>query len=180
MMTGIRKLRAAFLTLGVGALVSCTGLPEGVQVVHDFNATRYLGKWYEIVRLDHRFERGLQGVTAEYTERADGGLDVVNSGYNSDNNKREAAEGKAYFIADRDVGRLKVSFFGPFYGAYNIIELDEDYRWAMVCGPDRDYFWILSRSPTMDDTVLDRLLQKATDLGFRTDELIRVRHDTPL
>lgn len=179
-MVCIKFVRTLFLTLGVGALLSCTGVPEGVEVVRDFEASRYLGKWYEIARLDHSFERGLQGVTAEYSEREDGGIDVVNSGYNVEEDKRESAEGKAYFIDDRDLGRLKVSFFGPFYGAYNVIELDEDYQWAMVCGPDRDYLWILARSPNLDKAIVDRLIQKAADLGFASDELIMVRHETPL
>ena len=179
-MACLKIVRMFFLTLGLGALLSCTGVPDGVEVVRDFEASRYLGKWYEIARLDHSFERGLQGVTAEYSARDDGGIDVINSGYNLEDDERESAEGTAYFIDGRDKGRLKVSFFGPFYGAYNIMELDEDYQWALVCGPDKDYLWVLSRSPDIDQQVLDGLIQKANSLGFKTDELIMVQHDTPL
>jgi len=152
-------------------------MPEGIPVVQDFDIDRYLGTWYEIVRLDHSFERGLSGVTANYALRDDGGVRVVNRGYQAQSGKWDEAIGKAYFVGDKNIGRLKVSFFGPFYGGYNIVELDQaDYQYSMVVGPDRDYLWILSRSPDMDAAVLTRLVSRAKELGFATDELIYVEH----
>ena len=151
----------------------CTGVPEGVETVRGFELDRYLGTWYEIARLDHPFERGLSNITANYTLRDGGGVKVVNRGYNVEKQEWDEAEGKAYFVDDEDVGRLKVSFFGPFYGGYNIIELDkEGYE-------DRSYLWILSRSPDLDDAVLDRLIADARELGFPIGELIMVDHDSP-
>jgi apolipoprotein D and lipocalin family protein len=154
-------------------LFGCTGIPEGVTAIDGFEANRYLGKWYEIARLDHLFERGLNRITAEYRLRDDGGIDVINRGYNAETGEWEQAEGRAYFIATPDKGRLKVSFFGPFYGGYNIIELDkQNYAYALVAGPDRDYLWILSRTPALDRATLARLIDKARALGFATDQLI--------
>ncbi len=165
------------------ALVGCsgTGVPEGVTVVGDFEVSRYLGRWYEIDRLDHRFERGLTHVTADYSLRDDGTLRVINRGYDPAKGEWQQAEGRARFVEDAEVGRLKVSFFGPFYGGYNIIALDhEDYRWSLVSGPTRDYLWILSRDPELDPAVRRQLLDKARSLGFATDELIAVeQRDRP-
>jgi apolipoprotein D and lipocalin family protein len=155
----------------------CTGIPENVTPVDNFDIQRYLGTWYEIARLDHAFERGLSRVSAEYSPRDDGGIRVINRGFDAGKNRWEEAEGKAYFIGDPSTGRLKVSFFGPFYGAYNIIDLDRDhYRYALVCGPDTSYLWILSRTPGLDPVILDRLVTKAASLGFDTTELIYVTH----
>ncbi len=156
-------------------LPGCTGVPDGVETVNGFELQRYLGTWYEIARLDHSFERGLSQVTAEYTLRDDGGIRVVNRGYDASAGKWDEAIGKAYFTGDSDVGQLKVSFFGPFYGGYNIIELDKvDYQFSLVAGPDRSYLWILSRTPQMDAATLEKLIRKAKQLGFATDELILV------
>jgi apolipoprotein D and lipocalin family protein len=155
----------------------CTAPPAGVQPVTGFDPQRYLGTWYEIARLDHRFERGLTRVSANYRRRTDGGLDVVNRGYDPDTGAWKEATGKAYFTGTQDTGSLRVSFFGPFYGGYHVIGLDrQDYAWAMVCGPDRDYLWILARTPNPDEAIIDRLLQQAASLGFATDELVFVDH----
>lgn len=154
-------------------LHGCTGIPEGVTVIKDFNVNRYQGKWYEIARLDHSFERGLHRITAEYRLRDDNGIDVINRGYNEETGEWEQAQGRAYFIDTPDSGRLKVSFFGPFYGGYNIIELDKlNYAYALVAGPDRSYLWILSRTPVLDRAILDKLVHKAKTLGFATNQLI--------
>lgn len=169
-------MRYAFLLMLV-LLPGCTGIPDGVETVDGFDVTRYLGKWYEIARLDHPFERNLTAVTAEYSQREDGGITVVNSGYDPVKQKRVSAEGKAYLIENPEQGRLKVSFFGPFYASYNIIALDrQDYRYAMVTGPSLDYLWILSRSPQLDEAVLTGLKTQARQLGFAVDELIYVSH----
>lgn len=154
-------------------LTACTGIPEGVKPISGFERDRYLGTWYEIARLDHSFERGLSQVSAEYSLRDDGGVRVINSGYNAEQNKRTSAEGKAYFIESPDVGRLKVSFFGPFYGAYNIIVLDKhDYQYVMIAGNSKDYLWILARTPTLETATLKQLVNQAKELGFPTQDLI--------
>ena len=155
----------------------CTGVPDGVQTVIGFDLDRYLGTWYEVARLDHRFERGMSHVTANYSMRDDGGVSVVNRGYKIAKGEWDEATGKAYFVGDADIGQLKVSFFGPFYGAYNILELDKDnYQYALVAGPDRSYLWILARSPQLDQNVMSALVNKARSLDFPTDELIYVDH----
>ncbi|MGR9051907.1 MAG: lipocalin family protein [Gammaproteobacteria bacterium] len=159
------------------ALVGCTGIPEGIQPVEHFELQRYLGKWYEIARLDHTFERGLTGITAEYRMRKDGGIEVVNTGYEIDSGRVKRAVGRAYFLDRPDLGSLKVSFFGPFFGGYHIIELDKDtYRYAMVAGPDFDYLWILARNPHLDPAILHRLIGRAEELGYRVDQLIFTEH----
>lgn len=157
------------------ALIACsTKPPANVTVIKDFEANRYLGTWYEIARLDHSFERGLEQVTANYQLRNDGGIKVINRGYNPTKRKWQESEGRAYFVDEPNVGSLKVTFFWPFYGGYNIIELDDHYQYALVCGPNRNYLWILSRTPTLDQSIKDSLVAKAKSLGFATEQLIWV------
>lgn len=159
-------------------LSGCTGYPKNITPVQDFELNRYLGKWYEIARLDHSFERGLDKVTAHYSIREDGGVSVVNRGYSSATQAWKEAEGKAYFAREPEEGYLKVSFFGPFYSSYVIFELDKkNYQHAFVTGPNRSYLWLLSRSPQPDDTVVSRFVRKAEDLGYPVDQLIYVKHD---
>lgn len=166
----MKKLSSILLLL---LLSGCLGIPEGLVVIDDFELSRYLGKWYEIARLDHSFERGLERISAEYSMNPDGSVKVINSGFNIESGELDQAEGRAYFIDNPHKGSLKVSFFGPFYGSYNIIDLDkEHYSYVMITGPNRDYFWILSRTPTLPKTLLDKLIEKAKHLGFATDQLI--------
>lgn len=156
-------------------LTGCLGMPKGVQPVTDFDLNRYLGKWYEIARLDHSFERGLEKVSAEYSLRNDGGVKVLNKGFSIAKNKWKEAEGKAFFMKGEDEGYLKVSFFGPFYGSYVVFELDkENYNYAFVTGPDTSYLWFLSRTPTVSKKLIEQFVQKAKGLGFDTDQLIFV------
>lgn len=155
-------------------LTACTGLPEGVQPVKPFEVERYLGKWYEIARLDHSFERGLSSVTADYTLRPEGGIRVINRGYSSAEQKWEQAEGRAFFVKDSDTGYLKVSFFGPFYGSYVIFELDQDYQYAFVSGPNRDYLWLLARQPVISESLRQHFIDRARQNGFDVDKLIFV------
>ena len=159
-------------------LGGCVGLPDNIHPVSHFDSQKYLGKWYEIARLDHRFERGLTHVTAEYSRREDGGLKVVNRGYDTASGAWKEAVGKAYFVGPTDVAHLKVSFFGPFYGAYIVFELEPDhYDYALVSGPDKSYFWLLSRSPRLDAATRLRLIAKARALGFDTDKLVSVAQE---
>ncbi len=171
-----RTARTVPLMLLLAALTACTGIPDGVHPVSDFNAERYLGTWYEIYRLDHRFERGLERVTARYAARDDGGITVVNRGFNPDSGEWKEAVGKAYFIGPRSTGRLNVSFFGPFYGGYNVLAVDSDYAHALVSGPTREYLWILARSPDPNPAEVQRLLALARESGFPVDAMIRVPH----
>ena len=159
-------------------LAGCLGMPEGVEPVGGFELQRYTGKWYEIARLDHSFERGMQQVTAEYSVNDDGKVTVLNRGYIAEKDKWKSAKGKAAFADASDVGFLKVSFFGPFYASYVIFDLDkENYEYAFVSGPDTSYLWLLARSPTLAPDVIERFVSKAKALGFDTDGLIFVQHD---
>lgn len=158
-------------------IIGCVGIPANVKPVSNFNLEKYLGKWYEIARLDHSFERGLTRVTAHYSLREDGGVRVLNRGYSEKEAKWKEAEGRAYFVNRPDQGYLKVSFFGPFYGSYIIFELDhEGYQYSLVSGPDKSYLWILARRPEIDDELKKMLVKKAAALGFSTEKLIFVKH----
>ena len=155
----------------------CVSYPETLVPVRDFDINRYLGTWYEIARLDHSFERGLTKVTAEYRLREDGGVAVINRGFSPAKNEWKEAEGKAYFVRDEREGYLKVSFFGPFYGAYVIFELDEkNYQYAFVSGPNTSYLWLLSRSPQISEEVKQLFSTRAEERGFPVEELIFVEH----
>lgn len=173
----MKNLRLIFLFFIV--LVSgCLGMPESVTPVQQFELSRYLGKWYEIARLDHSFERGLERVTADYSLREDGGVAVVNRGYLSKEDEWKEAEGKAYFVRGSNEGYLKVSFFGPFYGSYVIFELDkEKYQYAFVSGPDTSYLWLLSRTPSLPQEVIDQFVQRSKNLGFDVSKLVFVHQN---
>lgn len=167
--------RLALLLLTLFSLAGCSfAPPQGVEVVQPFDLQRYLGTWYEIARLDHSFERNLDNVSAVYSLRPDGDVKVLNSGYTMDEGKRKEAIGRAKFIGSPDVASLKVSFFGPFYGGYHVVELDEDYRWALVLGPDTNYLWILARDKHLPDEVLEQLVQRISELGVDPASLIWV------
>jgi len=160
------------------ALNGCLGMPEAVAPVKRFELNRYLGKWYEVARLDHSFERGLERITADYSLREDGGVAVVNRGYSPVGNKWKVAKGKAYFVNNENEGYLKVSFFGPFYGSYVIFELDEEgYEYAFISGPNTSYLWLLSRKPNLPQEIIDRFIERSKDLGFEVSSLIFVKHD---
>ncbi len=157
-------------------LAACsTAPPEGVRPVTAFDINRYLGQWYEIARLDHSFERGMSDVSATYQLQDDGSVKVINRGYDTQRRAWKEAVGRALFIGNPGTGSLKVSFFGPFYGGYHVIALDqENYRWSLVAGPDRDYLWILARDRTLPAEVREQLVAQAQALGFATDQLIWV------
>jgi apolipoprotein D and lipocalin family protein len=155
-------------------LCGCASIPEGVRPVKNFNPDRYLGTWYEIARLDNRFERGLTHCRADYSLNDNGTIRVVNRGYDPKEQEWKKAVGKARLADSPDIGRLKVSFFGPFYAGYNIIDLDDEYSRVLVCGGSKDYLWILARSRTLPDSDTKPLVEKARKLGFETDELIFV------
>ena len=168
MKTGLAVIVLLFLMTG------CTGVPKGIEPVTGFDQQRYLGTWYEIARLDHSFEEGLSKVTAEYSLNNDGSIKVINRGYNAEAGEWKEAEGRAVFVGDSDVGHLKVSFFGPFYASYVVFELDDQYTTAYITGYDRDYLWLMSRTPEVSDEVLEAFKARAEAEGFELGELIVV------
>ena len=171
-----------FLLISITFIViACTGKPDGVVAVKEFELDRYLGTWYEIARLDHSFERGLNNISAEYSVRDDGGVKVINRGFSKEDDDWQQAEGKAYFVDETDKGHLKVSFFGPFYGSYIIFELDKkDYQYAFISGPDTSYLWLLARQPQVDKNIMALFVERSQQLGFDTCKLIYVEHDKEL
>jgi len=170
-------MKIILIILSTLFLGGCLGMPGNVYPVKNFQLDRYLGKWYEIARLDHSFERGLQQVTAEYTLKDGGGVSVKNRGFSAEKNSWSEAVGKAYFVNEPDEAYLKVSFFGPFYGSYVIFELDKNYEYAFVSGPDLSYLWLLSRHKKVDPAVMSKFIKKSQELGFDTKELLLVDHD---
>ena len=158
------------------ALAGCAvqGPPAGIQPVAGFDLQAYLGTWYEIARLDHSFERGLEQVQAEYSLNKDGSVRVVNSGFLPAKGRRKTATGKGFFTGERDVGSLKVSFFGPFYGGYYIFALDPA-EYALVASGTRDYLWLLARQKTLSPARVSELLAKAATAGYDTNALIWVK-----
>ena len=151
--------------------------PDGIAVVDDFALDRYLGLWYEIARLDNPFERGLERVTAEYQPIDQDTIRVINRGYNPEKNKWKEFTARAEHTGAENEGKLKVTFFWPFSSGYYILDLDtEDYQYALVTGDRKSYLWILARSPELPPDVTRRLVEKAKQLGFATEELIWVDH----
>ena len=171
------------LVLGTGAVVvavnflSCISIPRGAKAVKHFDKNKYLGKWFEIARLDFRFEKNLNQVTAIYTLNNDGTIKVDNRGYDHINKKWKESIGKAKLAGDDERGRLKVSFFGPFYAGYNIICIDKDYSYALVVGNNLNYLWILSREKTIPESIKADYLAKAKSLGYDTDKLVWTNQD---
>ena len=160
------------------SLVSCKTQKTMIDntVVKELDIQKYLGKWYEIARFDHSFERGLVGVTAEYSMRDDGKIKVVNSGYkNSLDGKFSQAVGKAK-IPDpiNEPAKLKVSFFLFFYGDYYVMELDKEYQWVLIGSNSDAYLWILSRKPQIEKELYNELLDKLQKRGYDVSKLIKV------
>jgi apolipoprotein D and lipocalin family protein len=152
-------------------------VPEGAVPVKPFDIERYLGAWYEIARFDFRFEKDLNNTTANYSLNNDGTVKVVNRGFNYVKKEWKESVGKAKFVAGEDEARLKVSFFGPFYGGYNVIALDANYQFALVAGSSLDYLWILARTTTIPENIKNEYLKIAGDLGYDVSRLIWVEHN---
>ncbi|PLX11856.1 MAG: lipocalin [Marinilabiliales bacterium] len=167
-----------FLSIAIIILNSCAGQKQMIDktVVKDFDINKYLGKWYEIARFDHSFERGLLGVTANYSYRDDDKIKVVNAGYKGSlEGKRSEAIGKAKIPNPEIPSKLKVSFFWFFYGDYFVLELDKDYKWAIVGSSSDKYLWILSRTPHIEDVLYQQLLDVITKRGYDVSKLIKVK-----
>ncbi|HVP89629.1 MAG TPA: lipocalin family protein [Terriglobales bacterium] len=145
-----------------------------LEVVPHVDLQRYLGVWYEIATIPQSFQKGCVGVTAEYKMRPDGAIDVLNTCRPGTlDAKPRTAHGKAWVVDKETNAKLKVRFFWPFSGAYWIIGLDADYRWAIVGHPDRTYLWILSRTPQMDDGLYNELMRLIADKGYDLSKIKR-------
>lgn len=173
-------------SIGAAALLSAgtmlywnqrPSIPQGAQAVEEFNVKKYLGKWFEIARMDFHFEKDLNNTTAEYSLNEDGTVKVVNRGYNYKKYKEVESIGKAKFANSPDKAMLKVSFFGPFYAGYNVIAIDRKYQYALVAGRNLDYLWILSRETTVPDEIINSYLSMAKEIGYDIDKLIWVEHN---
>jgi apolipoprotein D and lipocalin family protein len=158
-------------------LYSCATIPNGAVAVKPFVKERYLGKWYEIARLDFKYERDLNNTTAEYSLNENGTIKVYNQGYNTKKDKWDHAVGKAKFVGEETIAMLKVSFFGPFYSGYNVIAIDDEYRYALIAGVSLKYLWILSRETNIPVEIKDKYLRIAEEIGYNTADLIWVIHD---
>jgi len=170
-----------FLALGVGViainLISCVSIPKGAIAVKPFKKDKYLGKWYEIARMDFKFEKDLNNVTATYSLNDDGSIKVDNRGYNYVKKEWKQSIGKAKFVNESDEARLKVSFFGPFYAGYNVIEIDTDYQYALVAGNNLKYLWILARNKSIPENIKQQYLEKAESLGYDTNTMVWTKQD---
>ncbi|MDD2635491.1 MAG: lipocalin family protein [Bacteroidales bacterium] len=174
----IRKLNYTLLTIIIMAgLFSCSTIPKGAVAVKPFDKAKYLGKWFEIARLDFKFEKNLNNTTAEYSINKDGTIKVDNRGYNTLTGEWAQAIGKAKFVGDDELAMLKVSFFGPFYAGYNVIAIDENYQYALVSGKNLKYFWILSRTTSIPDEIKKEYLHIAREIGFNTSDLLWIEHN---
>ncbi len=173
-----KLLLGAMLTLGVATfLSSCASIPKNATPVQNFNVDKYLGSWYEIARFDFRFEKDMNNVMAQYSLNEKNNVTVLNSGYNYIKEEWVSAQGVAKFRGDKDRAALKVSFFGPFYSGYNVIALDEDYKYALVAGKSLKYLWILSREKSIPEDIKTAYLKIAQDVGYDTSKLIWVEHN---
>lgn len=161
--------------LGLIALKSCSaGIPEKATAIQNFESQKYLGKWYEIARFDYKFEKNMNQVTATYSKNPDGTIKVENRGYDYVKKEWKQSTGEAKFVNSDNEARLKVSFFKPFWSGYNVIDLDENYKYALVAGKNLEYLWILSREKTIPDDIKKRFLEKAKSVGYNTTNLIWV------
>lgn len=157
----------------IAILQGCSlSVPAGIKPVTGFDVNQYLGRWYEIARLDNRFQRGLEQVAATYSLQEDGSIRVENAGWNVQEKQKKTVTGKAKFVSDKQIGHLKVSFWGPFYGSYIIFHLEADYSVAMVCGSSRDYCWILAKNPVLSTEDLAKYLSIAKENGFAVEQFI--------
>lgn len=168
-MLGLAGAAAAAIAL---SLSSCVSIPKGARAVTPFNKNKYLGTWYEIARMDFRFEKGLEQVTATYSLLDDKTIRVDNKGYKTKDGEWKQSIGKAKPAGEPNEGRLKVSFFGPFYAGYNVIAIDPDYQYALIAGNNLKYLWLLSREKTMPEAVKQNYLEKARALGYDTNKLV--------
>jgi apolipoprotein D and lipocalin family protein len=173
----MRTIKILLILAGIVSGFSFSNHKKSIDVVSNFDVNKYLGKWYEIARLDYKWERNLNNVTAFYTLNKNGTIKVDNKGFNYIEKEWEQSTGKAKLAGNKKEGKLKVSFFGPFYSAYNVVAIDPDYNYALVIGSSTKYMWLLSRNKTMPEQVKKEYVSKAKSLGVETEDLIWVEHD---
>ena len=152
-------------------------IPDYVELIDGFDVQQYMGKWYEIARLDFKYEKDLSHVSATYFLNKKGMIEVFNRGYNYKEKKWKEAQGKATFNDQKDKSALKVSFFGPFYSGYNVVMMDPDYETALVFGEKHDYMWILSRNKTIPEHVKQKFLDYAQQKGYNISQLVWTNHE---
>ena len=165
------------ISVSMLGLFSCATIPKNATAVTSFDKEKYLGKWYEFARFDFKFEKNLNNTTAEYSLNENGTIKVVNRGYNTVNNQWQQSIGKAKFVKNDSIAMLKVSFFGPFYGGYNVLAIDADYKYALVAGGSLKYLWILSRETSIPEETKVKYLEIAENIGFETSNLLWIVHD---
>lgn len=170
--TALFRITLAATAATVLATGCAVKVPANIQPVQNFDAAKYMGQWYEIARIDQRFQKGLTKAQAHYTLNPDGTVKVVNRGFNAAKNEWKEVEGTAKFLGDPKTAALKVSFFGPFYGGYNVVALDPNYQTSLVIGEDTSYFWLLSRTPDLPKAQVQQLLQKAQSMGVDLNQVI--------
>lgn len=171
----MKRILVGGIVLAAGTMIALKcrrTIPKGVNAIKPFDIAKYLGKWYEIARLDFHFEKNLDYATAEYSPNEDGTIKVVNRGYNYKKQEQVESIGKAVFAGDMDEAKLKVSFWGPFYSGYNVISIDNKYKYALVAGRNRNYLWLLSREKEVPQKIIQSYLQEARSLGFDTSKLV--------
>ena len=162
-----------FMALAAMFLSACDATEIDNSTVKSVDLNRYVGRWYEIAKFDHIFERGLDFAMANYTLREDGKIDVLNTGVKDGRAKDAKGIAKTTHIS----GLLKVSFFGPFYSDYRILMLDANYQYALVGGSNENYLWILSRTPQLDDATRSLILAEAEKRGYNTSKLVWVKQE---
>jgi apolipoprotein D and lipocalin family protein len=167
-----RILVLILMPLLVFASTSCKCSKFQAQAVKPFDSKKYLGTWYEIARFDFKYERDLKNVTAQYSEKKDGKIKVVNKGYDTKNREWKSRTAKAKFAKSENQAALKVSFFGSFYSEYNVVMLSEEYQTALVFGKSTKYMWILSRKKTIDEKTKQEYLSFAKSNGFPIENLV--------
>ena len=173
-----RKIALLILTLIIiTGFYSCSTISKGAVAVETFHKENYLGKWYEIARLDFKYERNLNNTTAEYSLNKNGTIKVDNKGYNTKEKKWTQSIGIAKFVRGENIGMLKVSFFRPFYGGYNVIAIDPEYKYGLIAGSNLTYLWLLSRDTTLPDGIKKKYLKIAEEIGYTTTDLIWVEHN---
>lgn len=171
------SLYSLLIFIALTGLYSCATIPKNATAVQPFEKEKYLGKWYEIARFDFQFEKNLNNTTAEYSLNDNGTIKVDNKGFNTVKGKWKQAVGKAKFVKNDSTAMLKVSFFGPFYGRYNVVAIDPEYKYALVAGDNLNYLWILSRETTIPVTIKSDYLKVAKNIGYDTSKLLWIVHD---
>lgn len=168
-----RKL-CNFIIISITA-ISCTTLPDGAKPIENFEKSKYLGTWYEIGRIDQSFEKNLTNVTATYSLNTDSSIKVSNSGFDTVSREWNNIVGKAKFAQNENIGQLSVSFFGPFYGGYNILSIDSNYHYALVVGNSTKYLWLLSRTPQMPESIQLKYQGIAQGIGCDIHQIVWVQ-----